>query len=365
MGIDHRKHTERLVKILFVGETWCGSSARSLRDALSACKDVQIDDVGEDHYFPRYRGLLLRLANRLLSPWQHRELERAILSGLASGEQEVLVVYKGRCINKELVEIAKARGLLTVNVFPDLSPHVHGHSLRSAIGSYDLVISAKPFHPEGWSGLYGYSNRCVCVPHGYDPAIHLWDEPPLKQPLDVVLAATWREEYGELVQSFAHATSHARLKVGIAGAGWLERRSRLPKEWEFVGPLAGRSYSKWLRQGKIVISPVQTRVVIAGRCQPGDEDTTRTYELAAAYCFFAHKRTPFVQTVYDERREVPMWGDVEELASLVMHYLPREGERRAMAAAAHARAVPHYSIPSRAQQVLDHIRQTSCGMGAS
>ena len=119
----------------------------------------------------------------------------------------------------------------------------------------------------------------------------------------------------------------------------------------------GRSYTKFLRHGKIAIAPVQTRVVIAGQRQPGDEDTTRTYELAAAYCFFVHKRTSFARTVYDEASEVPMWNDSEELVSLVMHYLPRESERRAFAAAAHARAVPDYSIPSRALKVLEHVRQ--------
>ena len=101
---------------------------------------------------------------------------------------------------------------------------------------------------------------------------------------------------------------------------------------------------------------MQREVVINGKRQPGDEDSTRTYELAAAQCFFLHRRTDYVQTVFDERTEVPLWDDARELAALVRHYLPRDRERRMMAAAAHARAVPEYSVPNRAAQVMAHVR---------
>ena len=73
-------------------------------------------------------------------------------------------------ISRRLVRQMKARGVLTVNVFPDCSPHAHGRGLSRAIGEYDLVVSAKPFHPGGWQHVYGLRNTCVCVPHGYDPA---------------------------------------------------------------------------------------------------------------------------------------------------------------------------------------------------
>ena len=349
------------VRILFVGETWNGSSARSMREALSRCEGVEIDDVGEDLYFPQHRSIELRAINRAIRSFQRKELEMAVQSKLESTERDVLMVYKGTYISKDFIEKAKMRGVLTVNVFPDCSPHVHGAALRMAMGSYDLVISTKPYHPDAWRNKYGYTNRCVCVPHGYDPAVHLWDEPPREQPFDVVLAATWREEYDRLLRGLARATSNLPLKVGVVGSGWTTQRTSFPEDWEFLGPMVGRTYAKFLRQGKIAIAPVSTRLVIAGRRQPGDEDTTRTYELAAAYCFFLHKRTAFARTVYDEASEVPMWNDSEELASLVMHYLPRESERRAFAAAAHARAVPDYSIPSRALQVLEHVRRARNG----
>lgn len=353
--VNGESRREMTIRILYVGETWRGSSARSMREALEAQPGVVLDDVGEDHYLPKHRTKFLRGFNRLLRTWQVRDLEYEIFAKLHAVRPDILMVYKGNGVGADLVRRAKAEGIATVNVFPDYSPHAYGPVLRDAIGEYDLVVSTKPFHPAGWRPTYGYTNRCVCVPHGYDPAVHYWDRPAERQDLDVVLAASWRTQYHELVLALARRFSNSPVKVGLAGAGWKERAGELPAEWEIAGPLHGRAYGEWLRRGKIAIAPVHREVVIKGVRQPGDEDTTRTYELAAAHCFFLHRRTEYVRTVYDERTEVPMWDSPEELARLIDHYLPRESERRAMARAAHARAVPAYSIPGRAAQVLTHV----------
>lgn len=343
--------------MLFVGEAWSGSSARSLREALAPLPGLSIDDVGEDLYLPKGRSLVVRGCNRLLRRWYQAELAAEIDRRLAVLQPDVLLVYKGNLVAAESVERAKARGVLTVNVFPDFSPHAHGRQLREAIGVYDLVVSAKPFHPEHWRDTYGYRNRCVFVPHGYDPAVHQWSESTEKPDLDVVMAASWRPQYERLMVELAAMIGESVASVSLAGNGWADRRRLFPAHWQFPGGLHGRSYGEFLRRGRIVVAPVHTEVVIDGARQPGDQDTTRTYELAAAGCFFLHRRTPYARTVYDEASEVPMWDDARELAALIRHYLPLEDKRRQMAAAAHRRAVPAYSIPSRALSVLEHVRE--------
>ena len=180
------------------------------------------------------------------------------------------------------------------------------------------------------------------MPHGYDPTVHYWPTAPSAQVLDVVLAATWRPEYHRLMLDFATEMRDGSWHVGLAGDGWSARRSEFPPHWSFAHTPTGREYGTFLRSGRIAIAPVQREVVVSGKRQPGDEDSTRTYELAAAQCFFLHRRTDYVQTVFDERTEVPLWDDARELAALVRHFLPRDRERRTMAAAAHARAVPEY-----------------------
>ena len=348
------------MKVLFVGETWKGSSARSLCESLSALPEVFLDELGEDHYFPKGRSLLVRGSNRVLRHWHRAELALDISIKLLALQPDVLMVYKGSGVSAEMVRRAKCAGVFTVNVFPDLSPHVHGTMLREAMGEYDLVVSTKPFHPSNWETIYGYKNRCVFVPHGYDPAVHFWPDPLGLQDFDLVLAASWRPQYEMLMKQLAVELEGDAVSVGIVGHGWLGRAAHLPSHWALSPSMQGRAYGEWLRRGRIAIAPVHRDVMVAGARQPGDEDTTRTYELAAAGCFFLHRRTPYVQTIFDEATEVPMWDNAQELARLVRNYLPLELKRREMAARAHARAVPNYSIPKRAEQVL---RSVAIAMG--
>jgi spore maturation protein CgeB len=344
-----------MTRILFVGEAWRGSSARSLREALAQQPQVVISDVGEDHFLPNYRHLPLRMANRLLRPLQRRKLERAVLRAMSVFRPDAVVVYKGAGIGAGLVEEIRRSGMPVINVYPDYSPHAYSRRLQKAVGCYDLVISTKPFHPRLWQSVYGYRNPCVCVPHGYDPEVHYWNRPSASHAYDVALCCNWRPEYHRLMRSFADALGGDPVSVAVAGPGWPAHCDQLPRQWQYFGPIVGRAYGEFLRSAKIAIAPVNREVVIRGVKQPGDEDTTRTYELAAAHCFFLHQRTDYVATLYDEKNEVPLWGDATELVSLVRRWLPDEAGRQLMAARAHSRAVPAYSIPQRAVSVLQHI----------
>jgi glycosyltransferase involved in cell wall biosynthesis len=343
--------------VLFVGESWQGSSARSLREALALQSGVVIADISEDHFVPTPRDLRLRIANRFLRHFQQGELERTVRQALVELQPNVLVIYKGAAIRPAYIQEVQRLGIPVVNIFPDYSPHAYGRDIKEAMGLYDLVISTKPFHPPMWYTVYGYGNPCVFVPHGYDPTIHLWRHGADAHQYDIALCCAWRPEYHRLMQGFAEELDGAQMSVAIAGSGWQERRREFPQHWEVVGPMTGRAYGLFLRSSKIAIAPVNREVSIRGVKQPGDEDTTRTYELAAAHCFFLHQATDYVRSVYDENTQVPLWKDSRELVGLVHRWLPDDAGRKAMSASAHARAVPAYSIPERAKTILHHIEQ--------
>lgn len=339
------------MKILFVGESWRGSCARSLKEALARNPVVCLDEVNEDLFIPKPRARWLRAINRVLRPAFRHELYREILYRAVALKPDIVMAYKGFSIEAEFVMRLKAAGCWVVNVYPDCSPHAHGAAHKKAVGAYDLVISSKPFHPASWQSVYDYPNPCAFVPQGYDPSLHLVSEPQAETRFDIILVATCRPEYVELMKELARLLA-ADLKVGIGGHGWMAHRDKFPPNWVFAGELHGRAYIDWLRQGKICLAPVTREVIIDGVRQPGDEDTTRTYELAAAHCFFIHRRTDFVQRLYDEATEVPMYDTPEELANKILHFLPRDDERGAMAAASHRRAVPSYSLDSRAEEIV-------------
>ena len=345
-----------MIRILFVGESWLGSCARSLKEALGRHSQVELDEVSEDHFFPKHRAKWLRGVHRLLRKAYRQELYREILSRVSVLRPDFVMVYKGHSLEAEFIAHLKLLGVQTVNVYPDCSPHAHGEQHRKAVGEYNLVISTKPFHPGYWQTVYGYTNPCEFIPQGYDSALHLVPVPPVQQPFDVALVATWRAEYGDLMKQLAGLLEGHNLKIAIGGNGWSERRSEFPADWVFGGALQGRSYVEWLRQGKVCIAPVTREVLINGISQPGDEDTTRSYELAAAHCFFIHRRTDFIKTIYSETDEVPMYDDPDELAEKIWHYLARPDERARMAALAHRRAVPAYSVDSRADEIVSILR---------
>lgn len=346
------------MKILFFGAAWKGSSARSLREAIALNPEVEIDEIGEDQYAPIGSGMAIKIANRLLIRSFRTQVQSEILRKIDVGQPDVLLVYKGNLVTQETISRAKRKGVVTVNVFPDCSPHAHGKMLKKAIGEYDLVISTKPFHRKLWQSTYGYTNSCEFVPHGYDPHVHYWGDQCLLQDLDVVMVASWRPLYEQLLTDLATQLNTSGLKIVVAGSGWESAKSKFPGHWQFPGGLLGKSYGQLVRRSKIVIAPVQTEIIVDGKSQPGDEDTTRTYELAASRCFFLHRRTPYVESIYSEDSEVPMWDGAAELVKLIQKYLPLDVERHQMAANAHRRAVPAYSIPERAKEILHILRKS-------
>lgn len=259
------------MKLLFLGDSWMGSSARSLKEALQriAAPGIdEIDELNEDLYIPNARIRWLRAIHRILAPAYQRELSQALIMKCRDTRPDVLLVYKGYGVNAKSIRAVKAMGIFTVNVFPDYSPHAYGERFRQVIGEYDLVISTKPFHPALWQSVYGYSNRCVFVPHGYDPGLHLVQPTASGERFDVVMAATWRPEYDALVRDIARLLPEKSISVALAGDGWAERREQFPRHWAFHRVLIGRSYISSLRSGRIVIAPVNRQVVINGQVQP-------------------------------------------------------------------------------------------------
>ncbi|CAG1771419.1 hypothetical protein BAC2_01687 [uncultured bacterium] len=339
------------IRLLFVGESWLGSCARSLKEALARRADIELDEISEDAWFPRPRALWLRALNRLTADAYRRELGQRVLERVRALRPDVVMTYKGYSLHADLILAIQKLGVRTVNVYPDYSPHAYGLAHRAAVGTYDLVISTKPFHPSNWRATYAYNNLCAFVPQGYDPILHLVPEPPSSFEFDVVMVATYRAEYGRLMRSLARDLGGRNIRVAVGGYGWEANRKGLPSHWNFPGPTQGRAYVELLRRGRICVAPLNREVVIDGKSQPGDVDTTRTYELAAAHCFFLHRYTEYARSLY-AKDEVSMYDDGRELSALIRYYLDHDNERVAMATRAHLRAVPAYSLDARAEEIV-------------
>jgi hypothetical protein len=343
------------LNLLFVGESWLGSCSTSWKEALRRIDGIRVDEVNEDTFFPRGESLPNKIARRVLSPFHLSDFHTAVEHKCRTTSFDAVIIYKGFHIDRKFLSKLKHLVPLCVNIFPDYSPYAYGSGLSETLGLYDLVISAKRFHPELWNAVYGYKNECAYVPHGYNPKLHLVNDVQTEHKSDVVLTATWREEYEDLLRAVDSRLASRGVSIAINGSGWDARSQRLPRSWKIAPAQDGFAYVDSVRSGRISVAPLHTRVR-SGPQQQGDEDTSRSYELAAAYCFFVHQRTAFIKTQYDEASEVPMYEGADELADLILKYRSQSDRRISMARAAHRRAVPAYSLDARAEQTLTLIR---------
>lgn len=346
------------MKVMLVGDSWYGSDARGIKEAIAGVEGVTADDLGTDLIVPASQPGILRLVGRAAAPLQIRALKRQLRQRCADFSPDVVVVVKGAHLDRAFVEDLREIAPI-VNIFPDASPHGQGPRLRSALGAYDLVVSAKAHHPPEWRTTFGYANACVHVPHGYSTRLHYRPAPPDPADIDydVVLVAGGREEYADLMRALVSRLAPRGVRFAIAGGGWVGRGFERLQGVDVVGPKPGAAYVEWLRRGRIVIAPVQTVLNIDGAKERGDDVSARTFQCAAAHVFFIHRRTPEARLLYDEQSEVPMYDDAEELAGKIEHFLAHPHEREAMAAAAHARAVPAYSAEVRAREIVGHLAQ--------
>jgi glycosyltransferase involved in cell wall biosynthesis len=314
-----------------------------MRLALESYPGVHLASVGIDLTFPRHRRMALRILDRIGRSEQLAELRSEVWDMCLDFPPDVIIIFKGWHFDADFIRTLRTTIAPVVNIFPDASPHAHGERMKKAIGEYSLVISRKKFHPPNWKNLYGYSNPCIHLPHGYSSPLHYRDEPPVDCPYDVVMVATGRSEYELLIRGLYERLGN-RVRMAVCGGGWQGRKLENLPGLTLCGPKSGIVYVEWLRKGTIVIAPVQTTLQIGDQLQLGDEVSARTFECAAAYTFFIHRRTEEVKQYYDEETEVPMYDAAGELGDKILYFLGRPDLRRAMATAAHARAVPNYSI---------------------
>ncbi len=342
--------------ILFVGEGWRGSCARSLREGLERL-GCPLDQIAEDAIAPHWRSTIGRAALRLGARIVRSEVRRALAECLARTNYAALLVYKGRHVDRTALKEWQRRRILSVNVFPDYSPIAYGQALAEALGEYSLVISTKVWHPAAWQPVFGYENECIFIPQGYDPLLHHVEDGWRTEgsDFDVVLVATHRPEYERLLAEAARVHGFAKKSVAVFGNGWERCRERLPCGWVFPGAVSGRAYIAAARSGRCCLAPVTRDVFLRGRKYPGDEDTTRTYELPAMGIAMVHRRTAYVESLLEDGSDAILFDNGEEMAEGALRLLADADLRRNLRRNGYRTIVPRHSMDARARDVSSAI----------
>jgi spore maturation protein CgeB len=343
------------LRVLFLGENWLGSNARSCSESLRRL-GCDVLDIDSQTFFPSLQSFASRAVARLLRPGLVREYNQHVLELARQFRPEMLLAFKGNYILPQTLREIRKQGVALYNYYPDTSAFTHGKWLPASLPEYDCVFYTKKFWLKDTLQQIKIRNGCY-VPHGYDPSLHR----------PVVTSERDRKDYRRDVSFIATHTTHKEsivtelvrlrpnLDLSIWGSGWTQRGSKELSKYIRGFHLLGESYVRAISSAKINLAIMSGRV--AGASQ-GDEITSRSYIIPACGGFLLHERNPDVLELYKEGEEIACFGSAEELAEKIDYYLAHPEERSAIAQAGHERCVPAYSYDNRMAEILAWYRES-------
>jgi glycosyl transferase family 1 len=328
------------VKVLFVGDDWIGSNARSMADGFRAAgHDVIVVDTTPVTLPTRLSPswVYSKIGERR-APWNvdvvHRRIERAA----AVLRPDLLFAFNAAHLDQP--RLLSTPSGLHVHYSPDdvsnrmnTSPAYLDHER-----TWDMIVTTKRHNvPE----LIGRGVRAVkFVLSAYDPAWHR-------------LAA--RREPREYLVGFlgacrpdrrASTTALARrygTRMLVRGPGW-QRVPELHRTGATVGgPVYGEHFSA-------VVAQVTANLVLLNS-DNRDTHTCRTFEVPAAGGLFVGERTAEHAELLEEGRECFLFSGTEELHEILRRCEEEPGEARKVAALGHRR------ITSGAHAYVDRARE--------
>jgi spore maturation protein CgeB len=339
-----------MLRILFLGENWYGSSARACCYALRRL-GCDVMDVDVQTFFPQLqkrssRGLLRVLRQHLVD-----EYNAAIVRASETFRPDLLLSFKAQHLRARTLRALRGQGIPLYNYYPDTSAFAHGPLLAESLPEYDCVFYTKGFWDRDVRRQVSL-RESVYIPHGYDVAIHrpirLEERDRTQYRADVVVIATHTKYKEEVLHELL--TLRPRLKLAVWGNQWRQTCNSASVRQFVVGePLVGDSYAKAIGAAKINLALLSGQVQGSSR---GDETTTRTYEIPACGGFMLHARSAELLELYTESKEVACFSSARELAEKIDYYLAHPGEREAIARAGYLRCVPAYSYDNRMAEIL-------------
>ena len=325
-------------------EFWRGSTGRGLADGFRAL-GWAVTEVDVGTFTLAARSLAGRVAARVVARQLRADYNAAILAAVKDIGASAFVTVKGGGIDVATLDRLRAARIRTLNYYPDVE-FDHGGLGIAQIAAYDFVATTKSFHTARLNATVGADRRAL-IQHGFDPAVHR----PLHVPSaeddfdhDVAFVGNASAYKAQWLNAVAALLPGVRLTVaGNRWAGLIDASNIV-----LLPAAIGDAYARILSRSRISIAlhhgPVKT---------PGWEDlvSTRTFEIPACVGFMLHIDNAEVRTLFEPGREIAVFDTPATLARQIAHYLAHPDERRAIAAAGHARAVPAYSLSMRAAEI--------------
>ena len=352
----------RALRILCVGESWLGSDARAAFAALQRLGH-SVHVLDESKYVTNgSQSTVGKGLRRILRPVRVNQLQRDVLRSFDEFKPHCLFVFKGNWVLPKTLAACRARNVVAINYYPDVSFLSHGPYIPRSLPLYDRVFNTKSYGVSDMKAQLPVKDVCFLAP-GYDPELHrpveLTADERAVYGCDVVFIGTWSPKKEALLAALCDQLPETDLKIW--GCQWEKCAAGNLRESIMGREVTGEEYTRAIAGSTICLGLLSE----AGQgSSSGDLITARTFQIPACGAFMLHERNDEVLGYFAEDREVAFFSNPEECAAKVRRYLGNAGERAQIAAAGLKRSLRDgYAIDERMKVVESWLGQRLNGTG--
>ncbi|MGL6234715.1 MAG: CgeB family protein [Segniliparus sp.] len=334
------------MKILFAGDDWYGSNARSLADGFRlAGHDIAVVDT-TPVTLPR-RGTpswCYAKATGRRDPRSVREAHEQLAAAAAALRPDLLFAYKSIHLDQERL-LSLPVPLKAHYSADDVSnPDNTTPEYLAAEPRWDVIVTTKA-HNVGELRARG-AREVVFVLSAYDPA---WHRPVARRGGGEYLAGfvgALRPDRAGLLRRLA---ARYRGRFYLAGPGWQRDLASRTSGARVAGAQYGEDLSR-------AISSILANLVLLNS-DNRDTHTCRTFEVPAAGGLFVGQRTVEHADLFDDGTEAFLFDGEEELVDIVER-IAADPELAKAVAGRGRRAIVEggHSYQDRAEAIIDRLR---------
>ena len=294
------------MRILFIGDAWLGSNARSLANGFRGLgHNVVHVDTSSVNKPPRWTPDWFRLkATGSRNPAAIADLHSKIDEVRVSFRPEVLFCFKTIHLNQE--RLTNIQGVRSIHYSADdvSNPYNTTSNYLKYEREWHAVVTTKTHNLRELAGR-GVSNP-IFVPSAYDPYLHHPVARRYGETYDVGFLGNRRPDREELIRNMADKFG-GRFAVG--GPGWSDDRSLRRSQSALLPSAYGEELSYF-------VASVRANLVLLNS-DNRDSHTCRSYEVPAAGGLFVGERTAEHEELLADGTEGYMFSSEEELHELV------------------------------------------------
>lgn len=333
------------MKILFLGDDWIGSNARSMADGFrEAGHTVLVVDTTPVALPTRLSPpWVYSKLGRGRAPWVLEALHRRIEAAAAQFRPDMLFAFRTVHLDQDRL-LALPAGL-HVHYSPDdvSNPYNTTPEYLRREADWDLVVTTKQHNV---SELESRGAKSTLFVHSaYDPA---WHRPTARRdPAEYLVGfiGACRPDRRDSMVELARKHGSA---MTVQGPGWRRVSALRTTSAHIGGPVYGEGFS-------VAVSAVLANLVLLNS-DNRDTHTCRTFEVPAAGGLFVGERTDEHMSLLEDGRECRLFSSSEELDDILTWCRTEPDAARDMAERGRLRIVgDHHAYVDRAREMIDAV----------